>query len=144
MLKTIGVLVIIGLLIGAWGFHRGWFTVDGSDVAGSSHVTFGLDKEKLQRDTGTAHTSFDDAMKSLEKKLGELETRSQNAAAAERVSLDRAISACKVQRDEIARKLTRLKEATGAEIAELTSEIKQAFADAGAALDRALASSKGK
>jgi hypothetical protein len=144
MLKMIGAIVVIGAVVGAWGVHRGWFTIDRTDVPGASRITLGLDKDHFRRDAGASHTESAETIASFRLKVDELKTRSNEAAGEAKVTLDRQVEAFEVKRDEIAQKIDRLGDAAASEFTELRSEIKKSLDQEGAAIDHALASSKSK
>jgi len=50
MLKTIGVLTIIGAIILGVGFTAGWFTFGSETRAGETALTFRVDREEVRED----------------------------------------------------------------------------------------------
>ncbi|MDG2384435.1 MAG: hypothetical protein P8N76_22395 [Pirellulaceae bacterium] len=50
MRKLLGTVVVIGLVIFAVGYGRGWFTVSGEDQQGNTNVEMHIDKEKVKED----------------------------------------------------------------------------------------------
>jgi hypothetical protein len=144
MLKMIGAIVVVGAVVGAWGIHRGWFTIDRTDVPGASRITLGLDKDHFRRDVGATHTESAETLASFKLKVDELKTRSKHAAGEEKVALDLQVEGFEAKRDEIARQVDRLGDASAADFGELRSDIKKSLDEQGAAIDHALASSRSK
>jgi len=142
MLKFLGFILILALLVGAWGYHRGWFSVSETNASGSEQVTFGLDKEKLKQDLHSAHSTLDQKMRDFEAQLAKLKERAKAASADQRVALDRQIQELEGDRDRISNKLTDLKSASGDKAKQLGDEIHAALDKSRAALDKTLESLK--
>ena len=144
MLRTIGAIVVIGLIIGVFGLFRGWFVIGGANTPNDSRVTFALDKDKVRQDTGKAKTEFSDAMDDLDKKIDELKARAKVVTPEERAKLDVHVIALERQRDDLKTKIARMAETTGDALVELKDDIKISLAEIGKALDRAFAELKSK
>lgn len=144
MLKTLGVLVIISLVVGAFGLYRGWFTVDRTDVPGATRVTFGLDKDQVRRDADASRTALDDALRSFKLKIDELKSDSSKLKDSEKAALDRQIKEFEARRDELSRQLDEVEDLSEPEATERKREIRKALDEATAALDKALTARREK
>jgi len=140
MLKTLGVLVIIAGLVGAWGWYRGWFTVERSGTPDSPRITFGLDKNRVKHDADVQRAKFDDAMQSLDHKIDDLKARAKTATADQKAALDRTVADLEVERDAIRAKIDRLTAETDEKLATLRQDIQRQLDAIGAKVDHALSS----
>jgi len=138
MLKTLGVLVLIAALVGAWGWYRGWFTVERSGTADAPKITFGLDKNRVKHEADAQKAKFDDAMQSLQRKIDDLKSRAKTATPEEKAKLDQAARSLEAERDVIRAKIDRLSAETDEKIADLRADIQQRLDQVAADADRAL------
>lgn len=142
MLKFLGFILVLALLVGAWGYHRGWFSISETNVNGSEQVTFGLDKEKLKQDLHGAHSALDAKLRDFEAQLAKLKERAKVASGDQKVALDRQVQGFERDRDQISNKLTDLKSATGDKAKVIGDEIQALLDKSRAALDKTLESLK--
>ena len=142
MLKTIGFMLIVAILVGAWGYHRGWFSVSGTNADGKENVTFGLDTDKLKQDLQGAQSSVDEKWSNFEAQLAKLKERAKAASGDMKDALERQVQEFEKDGDQIASKLKELKKATGDKIKQLAGEIQAALDKALAAIGKALESIK--
>ena len=69
MLRFLGGILVIALLIGAFGYGRGWFTVDPSTENGRSQITFGLDRNKVDEDIRIVQEKIGSKQRSIDEKM---------------------------------------------------------------------------
>ena len=138
MLKTLGVLVLIAALVGAWGWYRGWFTVERTGTSDAPKITFGLDKNRVKSDADAQKQKFDEAIQALQRKIDELKSKAKTASASEKERLDQAAADLETQRDVLRAKIDRLDAESKEKVADLRREIQQELDEARADADRAL------
>ena len=136
MLRFLGFLVILALIVGGIGYARGWFFVDKN--ASTDTVTFGMDKNRLEEDLKISRARYDEQMTEFDAKLARLKTKASAASAGARESLDRQVAEFERDREDLARKLSELKNSTKERFSQLKDEIEAAFRRMGDAIDRAL------
>jgi hypothetical protein len=140
MLRFFGVLFVIALLVGGWGYARGWFSVSRTDTADATRVTFGLDKDKLEHDFQSSKEDFDDALKKFDTKLTQLKQRAQAAAADRKPALEKTVSEFERDREAVSKRIGEFMTATHARMIELKADIKASLERMRTAIDRALES----
>jgi len=138
MLRFLGFIVVLALLIGAFGYGRGWFTVDKERTGDDTKVTFGLDREKLEDDLRIAKAKVDSKQRSIDEKMLRLRERASRATAETKVAIDDELKELDLERQEIARKLDSMKTTTGDKLRELKDEIVAALDRVEDRLDKAL------
>jgi hypothetical protein len=124
MLRFLGAIVVIALLVGAFGYGRGWFTVNPSTEGGRTQVTFGLDRKKVEDDLRIAREKIDEQQRSIDQKMLQLRERAARATTALRGDVDRTIEDLERRRVEVGRKIEEMKTASGERLDELKGEIK--------------------
>jgi len=136
MLRFLGFLVILALIVGGIGYARGWFFVDKNPATDT--VTFGMDKNRLEEDLKISRARYDEQMTEFDAKLARLKAKASAASAGARESLDRQVAEFERDREDLARKLSELKNSTKERFSQLKEEIEAAFRRMGDAIDRAL------
>ena len=140
MLRFFGGLFIIVLLVGGWGYARGWFSVSKTETGESTNITFALDKDQAKRDAQAAQTEFDDGLRKFDAKLAELKQRAQAAASDQKAVLDAKVKDLERDRADVAKKIDEFKTATHERMHELMTDIRSALDRLRGAIDRALGS----
>ena len=140
MLRFFGVLFLIVLLVGGWGYARGWFSVSETDTADSTRVTFGLDMDKAKHDFQSSKEDFDDALKKFDTKLTQLKQRAQAATADRKAALEKTVSDFDRDREAVSKRIDEFKTASHARMSELKADIKSMLERMRTAIDRALES----
>jgi DNA anti-recombination protein RmuC len=140
MLRFLGVFFLIALLVGGWGYARGWFSVSETDAGDSTRVTFGLDKDKVKRDFQSSKEDFDDALKKFDSKLTQLKQRTQAAAADRKAALELKVSDFERDREAVSKRIDEFKTASHAHMSELKADIEAMLDRMRTAIDRVLES----
>ena len=140
MLRFFGGLFILVLLVGGWGYARGWFSVSKTETGESTNITFAVDKDQAKRDVHAAQTEFDDGLRKFDAKLAELKQRAQTAASDQKAALDAKVEDLERDRADVAKKIDEFKTAAHERMQELMKDIRSALDRLHGAIDRALAS----
>jgi hypothetical protein len=138
MLRFLGFVVVLALLIGAFGYGRGWFTVDKQREGDETKVTFGLDRDKVEEDLRLANAKIDAKQRAIDEKMLRLRDRAARATADAKVEIDAELKELDLERTEISRKLDEMKAATGQKMRELRDEIAEELDRVEDSLDKAL------
>jgi hypothetical protein len=62
MLRFIGLLVVLLALVAGFGYYRGWFHAQTSDINGQHTVTMTVDNNKLNQDKAGAQQQVQDVV----------------------------------------------------------------------------------
>src|SRR6185295_4699520 len=111
MLRFFGVLTLVALLLGGWGYARGWFSVSKTQTDDTTRITFGLDKDKAKKDFQSTQSNFEDGLRNVDAKIDQLKLRAQSAVADRKVALDRQLADFDDERTEISKKFEEWKTA---------------------------------
>jgi hypothetical protein len=75
MQRFLGGLVIVAILIGAFGFYRGWFSFSKTNADNSTNLTIQVNKDKIKEDEEKAKEELKAVGHTIKKDVKQLQTK---------------------------------------------------------------------